>query len=63
MKSKRIIMTAVPIKPSSSPATAKIKSFCGSKIKFPFFTDVESVLLRPFPHNWPEPIAIIEFCC
>ena len=31
--------------------------------KFPFLTEVGSVLLSPFPHNSPEPIAMIEFCC
>ena len=49
--------------PSSSPATAKIKSVCGSGMKLPFFTDVVLLLLSPFPNTRPEPIAMIELVC
>lgn len=52
-----------PTNPNSSPIIAKIKSVCGSKIKFPFFTDVVASLLYPFPFNCPDPIAITEFSC
>ena len=52
-----------PTKPISSPITAKIKSVSGSEMKLPFFTDAITLLFRPFPHNWPEPIAITELSC
>ena len=55
--------TQPPTNPSSSPIIVKIKSVCGSEIKLPFLTEVISLLYNPFPHNWPEPIAILAFVC
>ena len=49
IRSSRIIMIQHPRKPSSSPATAKIKSVWDSEMKFPFFTDETTLLSRPFP--------------
>ena len=55
--------TAEPIKPSSSPMIAKIKSVWDSGRKLPFLTDAISVLLSPFPQSCPDPIAMTEFNC
>ena len=59
--SKNITMQH-PINPNSSPMIAKIKSVSASNKKLPFFTEFVVLLFKPFPLNWPEPIAIIEFC-
>ena len=62
-QSKNTITIRQPINPSSSPTTAKIKSVCGSEIKFPFFMEAIELLFSPFPHNCPDPMAMMEFCC
>ena len=41
-------MITVPINPSSSPATAKIKSVWGSGIKLPFFYRSGICIIQPF---------------
>ena len=41
----KIMTTQQPTNPNSSPIIAKIKSVCGSEMKFPFFTDVVASLL------------------
>ena len=45
----RRITRAQPIKPSSSPTTANIKSVCSSERKFPFLTEASVLLFSPFP--------------
>ena len=62
IKSK-IITAAPPIKPSSSPTIVKIKSVWDSEIRFPFLTEVTSLLSNPLPVSPPEPIASKEFSC
>ena len=65
MAINRHTTTVQPIKPYSSPATAKIKSVWFSATKFPSFT--EDVLSSPvsfFPTSSPEAMAVFElFCC
>ena len=41
----RIIIIMHPLKPSSSPTIANIKSVCGSEIKLPFLTEPTSLFL------------------
>ena len=52
-----------PKKPSSSPATAKIKSLWFWETKFPLFAEETLLLFSPFPVSFQEPIAVIEFSC
>ena len=58
-----IITAAPPINPNSSPTIVKIKSVWDSDIRFPFFTEVTSLLSKPLPVSPPEPIARREFSC
>ena len=51
-------ITAQPTKPSSSPATVKMKSVCTEGTKFP---PVNVPWNRPWPNVPPEPTAI--FAC
>ena len=46
-----------PINPNSSPMIGKIKSVCGSGSDSSFSVEAPS----PFPHNPPEPNAIIDW--
>ena len=55
INNNRPITIQQPTKPNSSPTIAKIKSVCGSEIKFPFFTDVVVLLFSPLPVSCPEP--------
>ena len=48
-----------PKKPSSSPATAKIKSLWFWETKFPLFAEETLLLLSPFPVSFPEPMAVM----
>ncbi len=52
-----------PIKPNSSPITAKIKSVCSSGKEVAVLTDAMVVLNSPLPFNWPEPMAMMELFC
>lgn len=49
-----------PKKPSSSPATAKIKSLWFWETKFPLFAEETLLLLSPFPVSFPEPMAVMD---
>ena len=52
------MITAQPTKPSSSPATAKMKSVCCSGTKLPATSWPWN---RPWPSRPPEPIAILDW--
>ena len=54
----RAMMVIAPTKPSSSPATAKMKSVCCSGTKLPATSWPWN---RPWPNIRPEPIAIFAW--
>ena len=56
MKASSATMTAQPTKPSSSPATVKMKSVCTEGTKLP---PVNVPWNRPWPNRPPEPTAIL----
>ena len=45
INNNKIITIQQPTKPNSSPIIAKIKSVCGSEMKFPFLTEVTPAII------------------